>query len=193
MEQLPSIKISYKIQRTNSTRKNQPDSLSWHHALQDMLYIVRELFSFSWEKGLFYGSWGGFYSIFPILITNQNQIVIYDKYKDIFLWKTGNGVFKTLLKCYLYTEGNDFSLFPFHIILASAYEGVLNKYGNRGYRYLQMEAGAIGTLIRQMCGNMKIPQLEVQGYEDKKIWQLLKNYIDFQENKGLILHLIACG
>ena len=184
---------NYFIQRTKSTRKSSIDFSSRSYSLALFLKAIKNIFALSWESGLFFWSAWWFYSLFPVIVTNQNEIFIYDKYKNEFLIKRDSAVFEDFLSCYLYAEGTDFSLFSFHIVLVSSYVGCFNKYGNRGYRYIQMEAWAIWVLFRQICANIKIPQLEVQGYDDRKINQFLKKYINFNEDKGLVLHVIACG
>lgn len=185
-------KWTYFIQRTHSSRSLDFGFSSENTNLEKILMILRDLFLLNGNDGLFYWSWWWFYSVYPILVTKTNDIFVYDKYQEVFYHKRSFGVFGDMVKSYLYSEWNDFSQYDFHIILVSSYQGVFNKYGNRGYRYIQMEAWAIWGLLRQMLWTYKIGQLEVQWYNDIKLLELLKTHVQLRTNSIMLLHTLAC-
>ena len=73
----------------------------------------------------------------------------------------------------------------------SAYQATLSKYSNRGYKYIQMEAGALATLIRQYTANLNIPQLEIQGYFDQVLMSILEQKLGINKEKTLLVHTMC--
>lgn len=59
------------------------------------------------------------------------------------------------------------------IILSATFERVITKYGNRGYRYLLMEAGHIGQNIQLTSTALKIGSCPLGGYYDDAINKLI--------------------
>lgn len=54
-----------------------------------------------------------------------------------------------------------------------------------------MEAGALATLIRQYCASRTIPQLEVQGYFDQLLMEVLVKKLGINQDKTLLIHTMC--
>ncbi len=181
------------IKKYKSTRKSWGLEANSTIETDKILSLMNNIFSLkNWSNHL-YGSGWWFYSIFPVVVCEDDFLFIYDKYNDSFVCKKSMGVYNEYIDSLIVDKWNDFSKYQFHIILVSAYDGVLRKYWNRWYKYIQMEAWAIGTLIRQFLCGENIPYLELQGFFDEKIADLLGSHLWVLKNKSLVCHTICCN
>ncbi len=136
-----------------------------------------------------YGSGGWLYSVFPILILKDSSVALYDIhnqkiYTTHIEWSYDNIVSSIL------PQDNDFSQYNAYILLCSNPEFVFKKYGNRGYRYILMESGAIGSITRNDAIQFQKWYLEIQWFLDHKIWSIITN-CRYQNHDIFILHLIG--
>jgi hypothetical protein len=163
-------------------------------SLEKMLSIMYTIFSWNAFEHHFYGSWGGFYSIFPIIIVNDNQLFLYSKDDNCFYTKHIHNIYSTYIKdCLIANDLIDFSLYKYHIILVANFSLIFKKYGNRGYKYIQMEAGSIWTLCRLFFSNYNIPHVEIQGYLDNVLHSFLSQHLNMVREKTLVCHTICCN
>ncbi|HCJ58677.1 MAG TPA: nitroreductase [Clostridiaceae bacterium] len=93
-------------------------------------------------------------------------------------------------KLYEYCNKQDFiSNCSAAIIITSVFERTMEKYGERGYRYILLDAGHLGQNIYLTASHLKLGTVAIGGFQDKKINEILG--ID-----GLIetsLYIIALG
>ena len=176
-------KISLKY--TNSSRR-ETKSNTIKDKKTEILSLTKYIFSFNWESHLYWSAWW-FYNIYPILIFNDDSSFCFDKYKKCFYTWINKWIFKKISECFIPSDFNDFSRYQSYIIFLSCYKWVLSKYGNRWYKYIQMEAWAIATLFRQWCANLWIGQVEIQWYFDDKMFDIISN-LGIHKDKTLLIH-----
>ncbi len=69
---------------------------------------------------------------------------------------------------------------PVNIVITAAYEKTTNWYGERGFRYIYMEAGHIGQNIYLASTEMGLGTVAIGAFSDKEVAELLglgKNYM----------------
>jgi len=75
------------------------------------------------------------------------------------------------------------------IIITSLFNRTVNKYGNRGYRYIISESGHLGQNIYLVSACLNFACCGIGGFEDKKINTLL----DIKEHEESSLYCFAIG
>ncbi|MFA5748144.1 MAG: hypothetical protein WC872_03475 [Candidatus Absconditabacterales bacterium] len=167
---------------------------------EEILGIIKTIFGKREEKKLFnikrsffkYGSGGGLYSIYPILITRYDEVIIYDHFRGKFFIKQKKGIYQNFIKKGLISSVMNYSSYNYFLILTSHYKEVFSKYGNKGYKLLFLECGEISFMFRLLCGEKKKPHVEIQGFYDKEIQDIISNQIGLQQgNEFLPLHILA--
>ena len=63
---------------------------------------------------------------------------------------------------------------PITIILAARYERTTQRYGERGYRYVAMEAGHIGENLHLQCVSLGLGTVMVGAFYDDRVKKLLE-------------------
>ncbi|WP_350342976.1 SagB/ThcOx family dehydrogenase [Proteinivorax tanatarense] len=75
------------------------------------------------------------------------------------------------------------------IVLTAVFDRTLQKYSNRGYRYVLIDAGHIGQSIYLASTYLELGVVSLGGFKDNDINKLLK----INESKETSLYLIAIG
>ena len=173
------------VKHTNSCRR-EITSNSLIDKKAEILSLTQYIFSINWGQHL-YGSAWWFYNIYPLLIFNDDSFFCFDRYKKYFYNWMNKWVFEQFFKCFIPSNFNDFLRYQCYIIFLSCYKWFLFKYGNRWYKYIQMEAWSIATLFRQGCANLWIGQVEIQWYFDDKMFNIISN-LGINKDKTLLIH-----
>jgi len=63
---------------------------------------------------------------------------------------------------------------PATIILAALYNRTTNRYGERGYRYVAIEAGHIGQNLHLQCESIGLGTVMIGAFQDDKVKSLLE-------------------
>ena len=61
---------------------------------------------------------------------------------------------------------------PIVLVLHAEPNEMLEKYGNRGWRYIQMEAGAIAQNIHLLCCELQLITIEIGAFDDDLITKI---------------------
>lgn len=79
------------------------------------------------------------------------------------------------LKLYLTVKRNDFNYYdaPNYIVIATDYEKITRRYGERGYRYVYMEAGHVAQNITLMAIELGLATVMIGAFRDSKVKELL--------------------
>lgn len=176
------------LKYTSSSRRDT-DSNNFIDKKNEILSLTKYIFSVNWEQHIYWSAWW-FYNIYPILIFNDDSFFCFDKYVNYFYSWKNNKLFKQISECFIPSEFNYFHRYQCYIIFLSCYKWVLSKYGNRGYKYIQMEAWSIATLFRQWCANLWIGQVEIQWYFDDKMFDIVSN-LGISKDKTLLIHTMC--
>jgi hypothetical protein len=186
------LKCEGSLQRHFSDRITKA-SLPWV-SLERMLSIIYNIFSLHISPHNFYGSWWGFYSIFPVIFVNDDKLLVYNKYDDCFYFKQIDGIYNLYINnCLIANTSIDFSSYTYHIVLVSSFVPILKKYWNRGYKYIQMETWSIWTLCRLFFASYNVSHVEIQGYFDDPVYSLLSHHANIIKDKILVCHTISCN
>lgn len=155
-----------------------------------LICLLKTIFMKNTNNHLKYWSWGGMYATFPIIINNNNSVILYDFYKNIFYKSFIPNIYENLISTCILPSQNNFRKYQSYMLLACNPSLVFQKYGNRGYRYMYFEAGAIWTLIRIFSPKLWLGHLEIQGYFDEKTQTLLHTNKILQKDSAIVTHLI---
>ena len=183
-----SFDLNFSLHPTHSTRKKIGEQRLSHQ--KEILQMITTLCS-SYQDEHYYGSWGGLYSLYPVLIFKNDEVYVFDRYQECFYQNVIPWLHKELVSSFIATEQNYFEVYECYVVFLSAYQATLSKYSNRGYKYIQMEAGALATLIRQYTANLNIPQLEIQGYFDQVLMSILEQKLGINKEKTLLVHTMC--
>lgn len=180
--------LIFSFQPTHSTRKKRGEQRASQQ--KEILQMIATLCS-SYQDEHYYGSWGGLYSLYPVLIFRNDETYIFDRYQECFYQNDIPWIHQEIVSSFIATEQNNFEAYECYVVFLSAYQATLSKYSNRGYKYIQMEAGALATLIRQYTANLNIPQLEIQGYFDQVLMSILEQKLGINKEKTLLVHTMC--
>ncbi len=122
-----------------------PHSLDAPYLLSSLSYLNMKM-----DSHYMYASGGGQYSVFQLIVTNQDEVLITNKEKLIIHKTTIQGLYRELSKSIIKLSEYDTSSYGAIVILLADTSLVFKKYSNRGYRYIMMESGSIGLLFRMM-------------------------------------------
>lgn len=138
--------LTFPFQPTHSTRRKIGEQSSSQK--KEILQMIATFCS-SYQEKHYYGSWGGLYSLYPVLIFRSDEVYVFDRYQEYFYQNYLPWLHYDLATSFIATEQNYFEGYECYMVFLSAYEATLSKYSNRGYKYIQMEAGSLATLVRQ--------------------------------------------
>jgi len=160
--------------------------------IERVFEIVESVFA-QWEnKKYLYGSWGWFYSNFPLVLHQTWKLYLFDHHNnERFYYKNEINVEKfineNLIEC-----DNNFKEYSSIIILVSNYKWVTSKYWNRWVKYIHLEAWAIGWIFRLICSINSTWYLELQWYYDIKLADFFDREEIFTKQKNIIYNHIIC-
>ncbi|MEE3896912.1 SagB/ThcOx family dehydrogenase [Priestia megaterium] len=91
----------------------------------------------------------------------------------------------------LLSSGNEeiFEKSSFLIVMTSIFEKSIQKYGERGYRYILLDAGHIGQNLYLMSTDLEIGCVETGGYYEQEI----ERSIEIDGVREGVIHLVAFG
>lgn len=151
--------------------------------------IIQHIFSYKSKWFLYWSGWW-MYSIFPVVITKNDTIELYDKSYDSRYQISQKWVFNSLTSSLVTTNDNNRDSYDSFVILTADTKHVFAKYGNRGYRHFFIEAGAIGQMIRLFSAQYNFWYLELQWFLDDKVLACIKQ-ANIDTTDLLVTHLIA--
>lgn len=163
--------------------------LEKNHSVIDINYLHAALkyINSRHNDHFIYWSWWWFYSTFSIAITSEDLVIITDKHKQVMYQSKIKGIFEQVSSLVLPTIRINASSYNSIVLIVSDTSLVLKKYGNKWYKFLTMETGAIGLLRRMLYG--KRWYAEIWWYKYKELMQSIESF--FTDSKSLILtHLI---
>lgn len=131
----------------------------------------------------------GLYLIAFNIINFKKGIYFWDsESSDLCLLKEGD--FRSLLKeCICDINSFDIEFCSFVIITTAEMEKTLGKYGDRGYRYLCIDAGHISQNLYLISSYLGLACRAIGGYYDNKISNLLG--LDQNEDAVLLVHIFG--
>lgn len=62
---------------------------------------------------------------------------------------------------------------PVTLVIAAVYKRTMKKYGQRGMRYVHMEAGSVGENIYLQCGSLGLGTVSIGAFEDEEVKKVL--------------------
>ena len=180
----------------HSTRLSAKESnRCWIVDVKDILQLVFSKRKCDGNMDYFYfWSWGALNTVFPLLISRADEIFFYDKFSENCYVKTEKGIFQDIVKQWFVPSQTCFEEYEYYLFLFSDVKKVLEKYGNKAYRLIFLEAGQISFLLRLFSAYYDKNQLEVQWFYDDAILNILKKYNVFNFNMQkdiLLLHTLV--
>lgn len=146
------------------------------------------------ENRFYFWSGGWLSSIFPIIISKNDEVFIYDKFSEKFYIKLVPDIRKLMENKWFVPCETNFGAYDYYVFLFSDTEKVFEKYWNKAYRLLFLEAWQISFLFRLFCSNFDKAQLEVQWFYDDIIMDILVQNDILNEKKIknlMVLHTLV--
>lgn len=163
----------------------------------EILNIIRYIFSKrnNWNENNFYfWSWWWLYSIFPLIISKNDEVFVYDKFYQQYYTKKIKNIRQKILKNWFIECNTKFWAYDYIVFLISDTKNIGEKYGNKSYKLILLEAWQISFLFRLFCSNFDKAQLEIQWFYDDKILKILLDENILNKNKLkhiMLLHTLA--
>jgi len=136
---------------------------------------------------------GAIYSIKVYLIAQnvqglENMIYLYDHYRHV-LKRIGSYDSKELIESLTVVPTITVSDASFVLVLVSDVWKVLRKYGNRGLRYIFIEAGQIAENVHLVSRSLGLGSLDFGNYYDK----LLEDLLGLDGLSSQAIHVVLAG
>lgn len=155
----------------------------------DYLYSSVKYIHGNKDNHYVYGSWGWLYSVFSLIITSNDEVMIVDNHKQLIYQSEIIWIFSEVIKSVLVADHYDPKEYNIIVITLSDTLLTFQKYWNKWYRFMMMESGVIWFLWRILYS--KRWYLEIGWYKDKELFNVIKSFNIFKDMTNLIIaHLI---
>ena len=136
-----------------------------------------------------YGSGWWFYSVFPLSITENDTVYVFDPKTWVTYTAKMPGIYQACSNILLFDHEYRLTWYWAIVILLSNTQYVFQKYWNRWYRFVLIESGAIWCLLRQLYSERGY--LEMWWYYDTEVYNIIKKYnLLINLENILVTHLI---
>lgn len=151
------------------------------------LYQFLKYINTQHDGHLLYWSWWWFYSVFQIIVTSDNLVIITDKYNNVMYQYNTPNIFELFKDSIIPMDWVNLDSYNAIIILISDTSLLFKKYWNKWYHFLLLESGAISLLFRLFFSERWY--LELWGYNYNEILNKIKIFFIDTETL-MITHLI---
>jgi len=199
-QDIKELKIKIDETALSQLHSERLEEDKWIFKQEDMISMIKTIFwkrkkekLFNIQRSFFkFWSGGGLYSIFPIIITKNNDVIIYDHFNENFFIKRKQGIYDDFIKNVLIPCSINFSAYNYFVILTSQYTNVYHKYGNRWYRLLLLESWEISFMVRLLCWAKNKSHVEIQWFFDQELQNILDKGMNLLCTDRLLpLHILA--
>lgn len=179
--------------KPKSIRLKDDDLINYNN-LKNILSVIKFIFKKDFNNNFksLYASWWGLYSIFPVYVSRNDKVFIYDGFNDKFYYFSQKWIFNNLSEKWFIKSSFwiDFSKYNWFVLLLGNSNYVRKKYDNLWYILQLIEVWEIAYLFRLLSVRFDLKYLEVQWFYHTQVVSILEN-MDIFSKKVDLYHIIC--
>lgn len=187
----------YQFSKVWSDRINKNNKSIWD--IDKIIQIVHFIFherakkiSFKKLKKFYkFWSWWWINSVFPVIISKDDHLIIYDKFSNTIYKKNIKWIHKDVANECFVDCSISFESYDCIIFLFSDYNNVSLKYWNRWYKLVLLETWQISYMFRLINWILDVSHVEIQWIYENKINNIIKKNDVFVDFSPMFIHCLV--